>query len=315
MTAENVGTGGILAQFSEHLAQIVERAGQATVAVHARRRLPASGIIWDDSGYIVTANHVVQRDDDITVGLPNGTTVPATLVGRASGADLAVLKVETGTQTNGGAGITLTPATKAVNAPRVGHLTVAVGRPGTDVLASSGIISIVGGPWRLMGGQTVEGFVRAEVTMLPGFSGGPLIDAWGHVIGLNTSGLGRDGGITIPHATIDRIVAMLKEHGRIRRAFLGIATQPTRITESLQQSLGLTQQRGLLLVGLDPDGPAERDGLLIGDVLIGLDDRTIEDTDALQDALGQATIGQALTVKVIRGGAVQSVTVSVGERP
>lgn len=295
-----------LAQLSDDLAAAVERAGAATVTVNARRRMPASGIVWSADGLIVTANHVVERDEEITVGLADGRTVPATLVGRDAGSDLALLQAEaTG----------LTPAARAETPAKIGHFVLAVGRPGpSGPMASFGVVSLVGGAWRTPRGGTVEGFVRADVAMLPGFSGGPLVDARGTVLGLNSSTLGRGGGLTVPAAAIDTIVAALRTHGKIRRGFLGIGAQAARLPAALVAAHGLAREQGLLVVSVEPESPAERDGLLIGDVIVALNGETIAEVEELQDKLSGDWVGQALPIRVVRGGNPHELRVTIGER-
>ncbi len=304
MTTESPAT--TLAQVSDDLANAVERAAASVVTVNARRRLPASGIIWNDTGLIITANHVVERDEEITVNLPDGREVAAALVGRDQGSDLALLQAEaTG----------LTPATRATTEARVGHLALAVGRPGpSGPMASFGSISVVGGAWRRPRGGQVEGFIRADVAMLPGFSGGPLVDARGDVLGLNSSTLGRGSGLTVPYRAIESVISSLQTHGKIRRGYLGVAAHGVQLGAPLVSALGLQQESGLLVVAVEPDSPAERDGVLLGDVVIALNGEPIADVEELQDRLTGEWVGQALPIRVIRGGASHELRVTIGER-
>jgi serine protease DegQ len=297
---------GILARLSDELATAVERAAAGTVAVFARTRLPATGIIWTSDGLIVTAHHVIEQPEDITVGLPDGQTVKAELVGRDPGTDIALLRA----QVSG-----LAPAARS-NAPvRPGHLVLAIGRPGTSgPMASFGVVSTTGGTWRTHRGTSVEGFIRADVAMLPGFSGGPLVDGDGNVVGMNTSMLGRGGGLTIPVAAIESVVASLLAHGKVRRGYLGVGAQAVGLNPRLAQALGLTQERGLVIVSLEPDGPAERDGLMLGDVIVAIDQVPVTSVEELQDRLTGDIVGRAVPVRVIRGGVVHDVPVTVGER-
>ena len=180
---------GVLESLSNDLAGAVERAGQSVVAIHARRRIPATGIHWRP-GIIVAAHHTIQRDDDITISLADGSTVPATLVGRDPTTDIAVLKADQAK---------VPVASFAEDSGvRVGALVLALGRPGNAVTASLGVISTVGGEWRTWHGGTIDRFVRLDVSIYDGFSGGPLIDAGGRVLGLNTSGLSRGAAVAIP---------------------------------------------------------------------------------------------------------------------
>jgi S1-C subfamily serine protease len=298
-------SANVLAQLSEAMADAVERAGAGTVTVYARQRMPGSGIVWTADGLIVTANHVVERDEDITVGLPDGRTVEAMLVGRDPGSDVAVLRVET---------VGLAPAPRSASTARIGNLVLAVGRPGNSgAMASFGGVSVVGGSWRTALGGTIDGFIRADVAMLPGFSGGPLVDADGNVLGLNSSTLGRGGGFTIPIGALDAVVASLLTHGKVRRGFLGVAAQAARLPGVLAEELG--RERGLLIVGLEEDGPAERDGLLVGDLIVALDGEPVAESDELQGRLSGDWVGKAIPIKVVRGGQFHEVAVTIGERP
>jgi S1-C subfamily serine protease len=304
-TLSAVGAG-VLGQLSNELAEAVERAGAGSVTVYARQRMPATGIIWSEDGLIVSANHVVEQNEDIKVGLPDGRTVEATLVGRDAGSDIALLKVEA---------TDLTPQTRSGITVRPGNLVLAVGRPGpSGPMASFGVVSTVGGSWRPHRGGTVEGYIRADVAMLPGFSGGPLVDVEGNIIGLNSSTLGRGGGLTIPSGAIDTIVNGLKSHGKVRRGFLGIGAQAVGINPRLASELGLTQERGLVVVSIEPDGPAERDGLLLGDVIVAIAGLPVGSVEELQDRLSGDLVGTQVPIRLIRGGALTDATVTIGER-
>jgi S1-C subfamily serine protease len=297
----------VLGRLSNDLAGAVESAGQATVTVNARRRMPATGIVWNSEGLIVTSNHVVERDDDITVGLPDGRTEPATLLGRDPGSDLAILKIEASD---------LTPAPRTDTEVKPGHLVLAIGRPGpSGPMASFGVVSVVGGAWRTQQGSTVDSFIRADVAMLPGFSGGPLVDAQGNVLGLNSSHLGRGGGgMTIPATAIDTIVESLQTHGKVRRGFLGIGAQSVSIPSALASAAGIEQEQGLVIVGVEPEGPAERDGLFLGDVIIAIGGQPIASVEELQDSLSGDLVGKPAEITILRGGARQTISVTVGER-
>lgn len=294
----------VLTQLSDDLAAAVEKAGAGTVTVFARRRMPASGIAWTTDGHVVTANHVVERDDDITLGLPDGRTVPATLVGRDPGSDIALLKADV---------TDLTPAPRATAEVKIGHLVLAVARPGqSGAMASFGAVSVVGGAWRTATGGSIEGFVRADVAMLPGFSGGPLVNGNGEVIGLNSSTLGRGGGMTIPAAAIETVVASLQTHGKVRRGFLGIGAQSAKVPASLAEHAG--QEKGLLVVSVEADGPADKGGLMLGDLVLALNGDAVAEVDELQAKLTGEWVGKPLPIKIIRGGQPREIAVVVGER-
>jgi S1-C subfamily serine protease len=292
-----------LQNLSNAMAQTVAAAGSGIVRVEARRRLAASGIIWSADGLIVTAHHTVEKDDNIQIGLPDGQTASATLVGRDPTTDLAVLRT---TIQN------LTPLIPAAESMQVGHLVLALGRPGQTVQATLGIISALGNDWRTGAGGLIDQYVQTDVVMYPGFSGGPLINAAGQLVGLNTSALARGISLTVPTVTIRRVVDMLVQHGKIRRGYLGVNTQPVRLPAALEQQLG--QETGLLLAAVEPGSPAEQGGLLLGDTIVALEGAPVQQHDDLLALLSSDRVGKSVTLKIVRGGQVQEMSVVVGER-
>jgi len=296
----------VLQSLSTELADAVESAGRAVVAIHARRRIPASGVHWRP-GVIVATHHTINRDENITLTLPDGTTAPATLAGRDPSTDLAVLKL---------AGPSLAAARLRQDAPpHIGELVLALGRPGPSLTASWGVVSRVAGPWRTWHGGEIDSLLRLDLAIYDGFSGGPLIDASADVLGINTSALARGVPVTIPIATVDRVVTELLERGSIRRAYLGIGTQPVRVPESLAHKLDLANDVALLIVSVEPGAPADRDGLLLGDVLLELDGAAVNDPTDVLAKLGGDRVGKPLAARVIRGGQVKTVQLTPGERP
>jgi len=296
----------ILQQVSDDLAATVEAVSPGLVRVEARPRFPASGMVWSPDGVIVTAHHVIEQDEAVRVGLHGGQTATATLVGRDATTDLAVLRVAT---------MELTPPVWAepdLASLRVGHLVLAVGRPGQSAQATLGIVSALGEHWRTPTGGLLERYVQTDVVMFPGFSGGPLVNAAGQVVGLNTSALLRGLSLTVPVATLHRVVGMLLTHGKIRRGYLGVSTQPVRLPAMLQQSVG--QETGLLLITVEPQSPAEQGGLLLGDTLIAFDDTPVRHPDNLLAFLSTDRIGATVRVRLVRAGQVQEQAVVVGER-
>lgn len=307
MASSSTETSGALLGLSNDLAGAVERAGRATVAVNARHRIPSSGVIWRP-GIVMTADHTVERDDEITVTLPDGQSVPATLAGRDSSTDLAVLKLP---------GSELAAAEIGDSAAlKVGHFVLAVGRPGEGGLqASLGVISALSGSWRTWRGGQIDQFVRPDLTLYPGFSGGPLVDAQGRVVGINTSGLSRGMGLAIPSTTVNRVVDQLLTTGRIARGYLGLGMQPVRLSDSIKNTLSLSNNGGLIVVTVEEGGPAEKAGVLLGDVLVTLEGKAVSDTDDVQSILGPEYVGKAVNAQLVRGGAGAAATITVGERP
>jgi S1-C subfamily serine protease len=290
-----------LQKFSDGLAAAVEKAAQSTVTVDARGRIPATGIVWSADGEILTADHVIQRDESINVTLPDGTTHAAKVLGRDPGSDLALLKIE------GAKGLAVPEWAEAV---KVGNLIFAVGRP-EDLQATLGSVVALGGPVRGRF-RYLEAYIQTDVTMYPGFSGGALVDASGRVAGLNSSALARGASIAVPVAVARTLTDALRRDGHIKRGFLGVSTQPVRLAENIAAQL--KQQSGLMIIGAEKDSPAEKAGLMQGDVLVSLGGQTVTDIEALQTALGPGTVGKTVTVKVVRGGELKDIPVTVGER-
>lgn len=284
----------ILASFSNDLAEVVEKGGLGVVRVEARDRLPASGILWTQPGVVVTAHHVVERDENITVGLANGEQVPATLAGRDPTTDLAVLRLDA-------------PAAEPANFAepnelRVGHMVLALGRPGRNVRATMGIVGALGKEWRTPAGGSVDRYLQTDTVMYPGFSGGPLVDVSGRVLGLNTSALLRGVSLTVPVPTLARVVDDLLAHGRVRRARLGVGVQPTRLPKAMADQLG--QETGLLLLSVEPGSPADTGGLFLGDTIVALGGRPVRHLDDLMANLGGEQTGKDLPVKILRAGSL-----------
>ena len=294
----------VLQSLSNDLAATVETAARSIVRVEGRRRQPASGIVWSADGVIVTAHHVVERDENIRIGLPDGSKVAATLVGRDPTTDIAVLRVQAGD---------LTPASWAeADSMRVGHLVVAAGRPEDSVQATLGILSSLDSGWRTVAGGLIDSYVQTDVVMYPGFSGGALVSAAGPFLGMNTSALLRGVSITIPAATLRRVAETLQAHGKVKRGFLGVSAQPVRLPQSIADSAG--QETGLLLVSVEPGSPAEAGSLLLGDTLIGLDGEKVRHMDDLMGLLSGDRVGKSVEARVLRGGQIQTLQVTVAER-
>ena len=294
----------VLRQLSDDLAATVETAGAAIVRVDARRRMPASGIVWSADGIVVTSNHGVEREDNITIGLPNGESTSATLVGRDPSTDVAVLRV-------GGAGLSLVNWTETADV-KVGHLALALGRPGRRVQATLGVVSAIGEAWRTSAGGHIDAYLQTDVVMYPGFSGGALVEAGGGILGMNSSALARGVSVTLPTATIRRVVEALMTHGRVRRGFLGIKAQPVRLPQNIAAEVG--QETGLLLASVEADSPADQSGLLLGDTLLSFDNQPVRHMDDLLAVLSGDRAGQSVQARILRGGQLQTVSVAIGEQ-
>lgn len=297
-----------LSILSDQLADAAASAGGSLVAVHARPRLPSTGIHWQD-GVIVTTEGTVRRDSDITITLPDGRKLPATLAGRDRRTDLAVLRVAAGSLSTADLG--------DPSSLRPGHLVLALARLGEGgPRVSFGAVSAVGGRWRCWKGGEIDRLLQSNLTLYPGFGGGPLVDATGQIHGINSGGLSRAFATTIPVETVNRTVRQLLERGYVARGWLGAAMQPVRFNPAAQRRLGLERDSGLVILSVEHDGPAASAGLLVGDVVVKLGGRPIEDVDDLVDALGATdVVGRTFNLDLVRGGEQVNADVLIGERP
>ena len=296
----------VFQQISDALAATVEAMGPSIVRVEARRRFPATGIVWTRDGIIVTAHHVLEQDENIRLGLHGGQIITATLVGRDPTTDLAVLRATAPE---------LVPPVWAEPdgaSLRLGHLVLALGRPGRSVQATLGIVSVRGESWRTPVGGLIDHYIQTDIVMYPGFSGGPLVNAAGQVIGLNTSVLLRGLSLTVPVATMRRVVEVLLAHGKIRRGYLGVSTQAVRLPAVLMEPL--QQETGLLVMTVEPNSPAEQGGLLLGDVLVTMEGTPVRHPDDLLTFLSADRIHTAVLVRLVRGGQLQEQSIVIGER-
>ena len=298
-----------LSAFSQSLAKAVGRVSPAIVAIEARPRVATSGVVWRD-GVIVSTNHTVQRDEEITVQLGDGRRLTANLVGRDPSTDLAVLRVEA-EQALGIDPVTTT----AHNELEVGNLTLAVGRIHHGVTASFGIVSALGDKWRTWRGGEIDRLIRPDVPIFIGFSGGALIDVEGGVIGINTTGLARGAGLTIPASTVNHVVDTLLEHGRIARPYLGVTMQPVTLPAELRSKLNLPNETALVMLSVEVESPAGRAGIMLGDVLVTLEGELVADTDDVQTVLNRSKIGETIRATILRGGELRDVTLTLAERP
>ncbi len=290
-----------LRDLSNELAGVVERTGKSVVRVEARRGRAGTGIVWD-TNLIVTADHVLESDENIEVVADAGGH-KATVVGRDPGTDLALLKID---------------SLSAPAAPRgragdlkIGHLVLAIGRPG-ELHATLGVVSSLSASWRSWRGGDIDRLIQTNAELYPGFSGGPLVDAEGRVVGVNSWHLGRGISRAIPVDAADEVVASLRTHGRIRRAYLGVGTQPVRLPDPIKRQLN--QETGLLVITVEPQGAADRAGLMQGDTLVGLNGTLIGSLDDLFRAIRKLDVGSTHSLKVVRAGEVRELKVTVGER-
>ena len=295
----------VLVELSDALADAAEKAGNATALVNARRRMPASGIVYA-SDLILTADHILEREEGIKVVLGDGAEISARIAGRDAGSDLAVLKLDHAVET-------VAEATKSP--ARLGQIALVLGRPSPNGLeASMGTVSSIGGPIQTGRGGILEKYIRTDSISYPGFSGGPLVAADGTVLGVNTSGLANGAAVTIPADIAWRIADTLVKHGRIQRGYLGIRSQTVEIPAASQKVLKHEQATGLLIVGVENDSPASKGGLIVGDILVAVAGVPVLHHDELFARLNGEVVGKSTPIDVLRGGQPQTINVVIGEK-
>jgi S1-C subfamily serine protease len=292
-----------LPSLSNELAAAVEQVAGSVVAVNARPRLPSTGVHWRP-GIIVTADHTVRSVEDLTVVDREGRTMAATLVGRDPGTDLAVLRIQDTALPTAGLGDS--------SSLKVGHIVLAVGY---GPRASWGIVSAVGGRWRTWRGGEIDQLLRLDLTLYPGFSGGPIVDAQGRIAGINTSGLSQRLELAIPASTVSRVADELIEKGHVSRAFLGVGLQPARLPEAARRALAGAPEIGLIVVRVQPEGPAAQAGILLGDVLVSLEGISVASPEAVLEAVAARRVGSTVSATILRAGTPTVVSVTLGERP
>lgn len=296
---------GSLIEFSKEMADAVERTGAFVVGVLEGGRDGVSGTVVRD-GYAITAEHTIRGVDEVTLILPSGENRKATVAGRDPGTDIALVKLE--------AGNTPQIARTAAKA-RTGEIVFLVGRRGTEgVQATWGIVSAIGGPWRTWRGARVDQSLRVDLDPFVGFSGGPILNAAGEVLGMAISGP-RRSVLPIPAATVERVVEQLIARGHVPQAWIGVALQPVAFPAGAWKSVGIENDRGLLVVTVASGSPAEQAGILLGDVLVTIDGAPVNSLRSLQAGLDGEKIGKTVAVQLVRGGKLVQVDVVVGERP
>jgi len=295
----------VLAELSTRLSAAVAQVGEHVVAIHARRRIPSSGVIWRD-GVIVSASHTVRRDGDVRVRLSNGDDIQARVAGRDAATDLVVLRATD---------LKAQSVPRAdVSAATVGSLVLAVGRPGRNVTASFGIVSADIEGWRGGLGARLDHLLRLDLAVYDGFSGGPLIAASGGIIGINNSAFARGGAATLPASIVDSVVDELLTRGHIRRPFIGVGVHPVALGSTLVERNKLTHNVGLVVISIADSEPADVAGILLGDVLVAVEGRYLEQPSDLVDALSSVPDGGSIRVTALRGGVAQEIIVEPRDR-
>src|SRR5215472_1227013 len=296
-----------LTELSNALARETDRAAAGIVAVHTEARGSSSGVVWR-SGIIVTAEHALRRDEEIHVTLPDSRVVSATLVGRDASTDLAVLKCAEATA----------PITEFAEASAIkpGSLVLVVGRTrASGPVAALGVVSLVTGERRTWVGAALTPYIRLDVGLQPTAVGGAVIDASGRAIGVATPRFARFGAIAVPAVTVSQVVEALLKAGHIPHGYLGVGLHPVRVPEALRQSLKRDEKTAAIVVEVEPDSPAHKAGIIIGDLLLSFGPNPIARVEDVHALLAADSIGKSVPVKFARGGAAQEANVVIGERP
>jgi S1-C subfamily serine protease len=287
----------VLKDFSDAIAGVVETAARSVVAVHGREWGQSSGIIVK-SGVVVTAEEALDKDEEIEVTLPDGATVKTTLAGRDPSTDVAVLRFD------GGDAVVTSPIAAA---PKAGSLVISVGRNGKDSIAALGVVAYAGAAWRSSQGGLIDQMIRVDIALARASEGGPLVDAEGNLVGMAVFGP-RRRVLAIPYATISRASEEILAHGSVGRGYIGVSVQSVRVD-------GEGGGRGAMVVNLDPEGPAKKAGLLLGDIILTWNGEAVSGTRSVVHRLGPGTIGSTIKLGVSRAGNPSELTLTVGERP
>jgi S1-C subfamily serine protease len=295
-----------LIELSNALAQVTERAAPSAVAVHTEARGSSSGVIWRP-GVVVTAEHALSRDEEIHLTLAGGHVVAATLVGRDPSTDLAVLKcAEAGSAPANFGG---------VDSLKPGCLTLVVGRTrASGPVAALGVVSLVAPERRTWTGASLAPYIRLDVGLQPTAAGGAVVSAEGTIAGIATPRFGRFGATVIPATVVNRVIDTLLEKGRIPQGYLGMGLQPVRLPDSLRESVQRKEKTAIIILEVEPGSPAQKAGILIGDILLTLAGHPVALLENVQSQLRAENIGKPLAAKIVRGGAVREFSITVGER-
>jgi S1-C subfamily serine protease len=295
-----------ISALSNAFAAATEKAAQFAVAVHTESRGSASGVIWRP-GVIVVAEHALRRDEEIQVTLPDGRVADASLAGRDFSTDLAVLKC-------GAATAEALPLGDS-SALKAGHLALVVGRTrASGPVAALGVVSLVVGERRIWGGASLAPYVRLDVVLQPTGVGGAVVDTNEKIVGIATPRFARFGATAIPTGAVNRVVDTILRKGRVPRGYLGVGLQPVRLPEQLRQQLQRPEKTAAIVLEVEPGGPAQKAGVFIGDILVGLAGKAVTRLEDIQTHLMGENIGKSLAAKFIRGGEVREAAIVVGER-
>jgi S1-C subfamily serine protease len=294
----------LLASLSDQLTSLAAQAAAHVVRVDGRRRFPSSGVVWSDDGVIVTTHHTLERDEGVEVGLPSGEEVAAEVLGRDPTTDLAALRIRAGG---------LAPAPWGDEAAvKAGGLAVGLSRPGKSPRVSVGLVARAAGEYRVRAGGRIDRWLETTLDLHPGFSGSLILGPDARAIGLASAGLVRGAAMAVPPATLRRVVGALLAHGEVRRGYLGLATHPVPLPPEVRAATG--EELALLVSRVEPDSPAARAGILLGDALLSFGGDTLQDPGELLALLAEDRIGEAVSMKLLRGGELREVQVTIGPR-
>lgn len=295
-------TENMLTQFSAALAGRVAAARPLVAAVRVRGHSSRSGTLWRKD-VVVVSEQAFPKAQEAEIALADGGTFTARLAGRDLGTNIAVLRLDGSPQ----------PAWSAADAQQPGALALALAADnGGGVGVRLGAIHSVGPVWHSRAGGRIDRRVELDLWLGRGEEGGPVIDAAGGLLGMSTLGP-RRRVLVIPTATVERVLEPLLATGRVARGWLGAAVQPVLVPDALRGEAG--QAQGLMVLGLTRDGPAAKAGVLMGDILVTLDGAAIGGMSQLAELLGPETVGKLVQLRLIRADRVQTIAVTVGERP
>jgi S1-C subfamily serine protease len=283
--------------------------GGAAEAARARGGA-GSGVVVTPDGYLLTNEHVVQQVSEARVTFVDGRSVPAVVAGRDPATDLAVLRAQAGSL----------PYAQLASEQRLraGQLVVAVGNPfGFESTVSAGVVSALGRSLRSRQGRLIEGIVQHTAALNPGNSGGPLVDAFGRVVGINTAiiAVAQGIGFAVPAATAQWVLTEILTQGRVRRAWLGVAARDRPLDLRLVRALGLRAPRAVEIMSREAQGPAAQADLHPGDLIVSVDGATVDGIDALHRHLSRVAPGAALQLQVVRRTQLREITLTAREPP
>jgi S1-C subfamily serine protease len=289
---------------SRQIQQIVDAVQHAVVGVRSHGRHVASGFVWRP-GLVVTTSDGIEPNEDLTVTLADRSHT-AQLAGRDSATGTAVLRVAEGLPE---------PLQLAAGSdPHVGQMVLALGRSDEGVVASLGMVSRAGGPWQSRRGGRIDRLIRLDMRLGAGSEGGTVLDGAGAPIGMALLGPHRRP-LVIPAATIERVAPRLAAEGRIPRGYLGVGLHPIRLDDALAAVHGLSDKRASMVVSVDPEGPARKAGVLVGDVIIELDGGSVPGLRSLLSKLTPESVGTVAELKLLRAGQIATAKVAIAARP